>query len=156
IGPHRVCKQHVTGGQLPLRQTKGRVTLFTNKVEPRPEPVALCCHAGGPRMKTILKVAVILSSVLLVSGFLAYRAGAFNTLFGPSMMSSSKSGPAFAPGPPTAPDGLPLPTATQVDPTIMSSSKSIAPLIPPSGSSTQVPGQKGITIMPGSKAGAVV
>lgn len=101
-------------------------------------------------MKTILKVAVILSSVLLVSGFLAYRAGAFNTLFGPSMMGSSKSGAIFKPDQ-TAP-----PNTIQFDPTIMSSSKSIAPLIPPSGSSTQVPGQQGVTIMPGSKSAPVL
>jgi hypothetical protein len=104
-------------------------------------------------MKTsspLLKVAAILSSVLLVSGFLAYRAGAFNRLFGPSMMGSSKSGRAFEP------DQLTTPGAVQTDPTLMYSSKSIAPLIPPAGSSTQVPGQQSPTILPGSKSAPIL
>ena len=107
-------------------------------------------------MKTILKVAVVLSSVLLVSGLLAHRTGAFNAFFGPSMMSGSKSGPAFNPDLVSPPDVSSTPGTIQIDPTIMSSSKSIAPLIPPSGSATQVPGKQGVTIMPGSKSAAVI
>src|SRR4051812_16855929 len=98
-------------------------------------------------MKTILKVAVILSSVLLVSGFLAYRAGAFDRLFGPAIMSSSKSCRAFDPDQLSPPDGSPTPGTLQIAPALMSSSKSIAPLIPPVGSTTQVPGQQSTTIL---------
>src|SRR5258708_33171261 len=45
--------------------------------------------------KLILKIAVVLSSVVLVSGFVAYRAGAFSRLIGPTIMSSSKSRQVF-------------------------------------------------------------
>src|SRR2546421_11395068 len=46
--------------------------------------------------KSLLEVAVVTSSVLLVSGFISYRAGAFNGLMATSpkpdtMMSTSKS-----------------------------------------------------------------
>src|SRR5258708_1303770 len=97
-------------------------------------------------MKTILQVVVVFSSVLLVSGFLAYRAGAFVTLFGPA----------------TNPDQLPppgvstAPTASQPDPTIMYSSKSIGPVFPPSPSGTSTAGQMTPTIMPGSKSAPII
>jgi hypothetical protein len=107
--------------------------------------------------KTILKLAVIASSVLLAAGFISYRAGAFSWLMPaevrpvdsgtetptptvellPAVMSGSK---ASFPSP--LPPGT---TGTQpsagTPPLIMSGSKSLAPLIPPSSSkpATQAP-----------------
>src|SRR5260370_36850146 len=118
-------------------------------------------HAGDAAMKppnSLLKLAVIASSVLLLSGFVAYRAGAFNWLFTPTIMSSSKShqifgAPATTQEPPTE--------ATTLDPTIMYSSKSMAPLIvqpapissgaPPAGTTQLAP-----TILPGSKSAILI
>ncbi len=118
--------------------------------------------------KALLKVAVILSSAVLVAGFVAYRAGAFNEwlaprpagsienetpgpnreaaeeeqLVPPIIMSGSKS--SFPPSALT-----PATPQTSGGSTIIGGSKSIAPLIPASpptqpqtGSQPNQPAQK--------------
>jgi hypothetical protein len=102
--------------------------------------------------KTILKLAVIASSVLLAAGFISYRAGAFSWLTPasvqpvhsgtetpsttvdllPAVMSGSKA--SFpSPLPPSAAGTQP---STGTPPLIMSGSKSLAPLIPPAQNKT--------------------
>jgi hypothetical protein len=104
-------------------------------------------------VKLVLKLAVIASSVLLLAGFVAYRAGAFNWLFEPALMGSSKSAKIFLPPATTQPQP---PEVTPLDPTIMSSSKSIAPLIvqPPPASPADKPPAP--VILPGSKSDTIV
>jgi len=78
---------------------------------------------------TLLKLAVVASSVLLVAGFVSYRAGAFNWLMRPSLRSadsesgfdSSKSGKVFRQ---SSPAQQPSPGTTPPESTIMSGSKS--------------------------------
>ena len=76
------------------------------------------------RRGLLLKIATILSSVTLVTGFIAYRAGAFDWLVGkktdsPAIMSGSKYKVLVQPG---QTDGS---TPKNYDPAFMSSSKSI-------------------------------
>lgn len=97
----------------------------------------------------ILKLAVIASSVVLIAGFVAYRAGAFNWskpastqpvdpaakdsgswLEIPTVMSGSKS--TFTPS--TMPPIEKVRPSTDSPSAIMGSSKSLAPLIPASSS----------------------
>ena len=103
----------------------------------------------------VVKLAVIASSVVLIAGFVSYRAGAFNwskpaspqpadpaatnsddSLVPPTIMSGTKS--TFTPAS--------VPPIQRVEPSvIMGSSKSLAPLIPSSASkppaTTQQPAQ---------------
>jgi hypothetical protein len=103
--------------------------------------------------KTILKLAVIASSVLLAAGFISYRAGAFGWLTPatvqpvdsgteapsgtveplPTVMSGSK-----ASFPSAIPPASTLPTLER-RPVIMSGSKSLAPLVPPSSGKPNTP-----------------
>lgn len=86
------------------------------------------------RNSTILKIAAIASSITLAAGFIGYRAGAFDWVFGsskqPDVMSSSKvmviSGP----------NGTESGEITTTVPMMMSGSKSLAPLVPSQPSST--------------------
>jgi hypothetical protein len=100
----------------------------------------------------LLKLAAVLSSLLLAAGFVSYRAGAFSWLQKPStppppaepqnipftldnMFYSSKSGPIFVP----ANGEQQTPTVTQeLSPSLMPGSKSIliVPPTAPSGSTT--------------------
>jgi hypothetical protein len=66
------------------------------------------------QLHMLVKVAVVASSLLLVGGFVSYRAGAFDALMGPSAQ----------PAEPTAPQ-QPPPGATESAPAMMSSSKSL-------------------------------
>jgi hypothetical protein len=104
----------------------------------------------------LLKLAAVASSVVLVGGFVSYRAGALNWLMAsevppaqvdenspadqppsaesplatPAIMSGSKSGIYIVPAAPAAKDGPTAPSPA-APPTIMPGSKSVAPLIPP-------------------------
>jgi hypothetical protein len=92
--------------------------------------------------KTLLKVAVILSSALLVAGFVAYRAGAFNEWLAPPPSGSIEN---ETPGP----NGEAVEQEQLVPPIVMSGSKSALPattLVPPQSSSG------GSTIIGGSKS----
>jgi len=98
---------------------------------------------------TILKVAAIVFAVVLVGGFVSYRAGAFDKYFSPP--------PTPEPLQP-APEPTEEPTPTAISPSdmdaiLMSTSKSAGVLIPPPKKSpptetTKPPAQ----IMPGSKS----
>ncbi len=91
---------------------------------------------------SLLKVATVVSSVLLVGGFVSYRAGAFDWLTGtgarpansesspaldPSLLSGSKSDLIFR----EPANSQQPPPAAQPAPAIMSGSKSLAPAIFP-------------------------
>ncbi len=80
----------------------------------------------------LLKVVTVVSSVLLVAGFISLRAGAFDWLLGTGdageaerFMSSSKVKTLFFGIADPKPKGDPPAVSTQVDPTFMYSSKSI-------------------------------
>jgi hypothetical protein len=105
----------------------------------------------------VLKLAAVASSIVLVGGFVSYRAGALNWLVAyeaptrvedkspadppqadgtstnPVIMSGSKSGIYIVPASPAAKDG-PAAAPAAPPPTIMPGSKSVAPLIPPKSS----------------------
>jgi hypothetical protein len=109
----------------------------------------------------LLKAAVIASSVLLVAGLIAYRAGAFDWFLatGPTTMGGSKVRQVIdvpAEADPSSPD------AAGPTPIIMSGSKSIPGLVPatpnaPSPAETPPATQKqSPTIMPGSKSSEVI
>jgi hypothetical protein len=111
------------------------------------------------QLHMLAKVAVVASSLLLVGGFVSYRAGAFNALIGPSTQPAEPAGPQQL-----------LPATTQTVPTMMSSSKSMTlgnnvydvqigpyspPNTPPPAPSQQAPPattKAAPTIMYGSKA----
>ena len=108
-------------------------------------------------MKTPVKLAAVASSVLLVAGFVAYRAGAFDSpmaepqpagvndettslssqdgpvavtpVTDPAMISGSKSAIFIVPPQPAAPSGTA--PAPKSPPAFIGGSKSLAPLIPP-------------------------
>src|SRR5262249_18460261 len=113
-------------------------------------------------LKLGLKVAVVLSAIILVGGLVAYRAGAFDGLIRPVMMGSSKSGPAFHADQLSPSAAQPANSSqVQLPGYMMSGSKSIAPLIPgpPSTPSQQTDADKAKstpTIMPSSKSGGVL
>jgi hypothetical protein len=102
-----------------------------------------------------VKAAVITSSVLLVGGLVAYRAGAIDWLNGdkPTTMGGSKSKVLIDPASPITPGAE---TPTTVDPWLMSGSKSAAVFVPsPSTTPAVQPADAKApapTIMPGSKA----
>jgi hypothetical protein len=98
-----------------------------------------------------VKLAVIASSVLLVSGLVAYRAGAFSWLMAdkPTTMGGSKSKALIEPAPPETQPAETTPTVDLSLP-IMSGSKSGILIVPPSPTPDTKPPLP--TIMPGSKA----
>src|SRR5262245_10675967 len=81
---------------------------------------------AAKRPNTLFKIAAVVSAVLLVGGFVSYRAGAFNRLLGKSVyMGGSKSGIIYKPdSPQQPPPGTVAPASS-----IMSGSKSLAPLV---------------------------
>jgi hypothetical protein len=104
----------------------------------------------------LLKLAVIASSVLLVAGFVSYRAGAFNWLTAeqvqpaPPAADPADSQPVLSPAELTTimsgsksamPGPIPGPTK-QAPPTIIGGSKSMAPLIPSSPPPAAAPAQQ--------------
>jgi hypothetical protein len=101
----------------------------------------------------LIKIGVVVSSVLLAGGAIAYRAGAFDRFLGsgttqpaPTILPSSKEAPLVNPATPGSPD----PQSSIVTPQeleMMSSSKSIILTRP-----TQPAAQPAPTILPGSKA----
>ncbi len=87
------------------------------------------------RPNLLIKVATITSSVLLVAGFVSYRAGAFNWLTGneaapaaPGFLGGSKSKVLIEPTSQTPAQGQ---TPASPSPAFMSSSKSIILVDPP-------------------------
>ncbi len=105
-----------------------------------------------------VKIAAITSSVLLVGGLVAYRAGAFNWVKEdkPTTMGGSKSKTVIDPVPP---DTTPAETAPATDLSIMSGSKSAILIVPPApGSGAQSPTtqQPSPTIIYSSKSMAPV
>jgi hypothetical protein len=107
--------------------------------------------------KSLLKMATVASSVLLLGAFVSYRAGAFNRLV------ETSAPPADSGTRPSAEEKL-SDGAPQPDPTIMSSSKSMIIHVPPSfntrvakppDTAQQSPPkttERERTLMPGSKA----
>jgi hypothetical protein len=95
------------------------------------------------RPRTLFKAAAVASAVLLVGGFVAYRAGAVDGLLG---FSSTKTFKAFGPSDATGQQ----PAETTPDPAIMYSSKSgrIAPQPAPAKqpATTTMGGSKSLTI----------
>lgn len=133
----------------------------------------------------LLKVGVVVSALLLTSGLISYRVGAFNRFMSPSatpapetMLGGSKSKTIIAPAAPKPANETP-PAAPQLEPSdrqpspplfIMSGSKSFAPpggvFAPPNTSSTpppaiaQQPAQdttppKPTIVIPSPKAGPI-
>jgi hypothetical protein len=103
---------------------------------------------------SLVKAATVISSVLLLSGFVGYRAGAFNWLMG-SPPPADTSNPALSPGalkpPPSA--------AAQTAPTLMPGSKSmvgvgegITGLVP--ASPAPAPSQPPVPVVIGPETGA--
>ncbi len=84
----------------------------------------------------LLKLAALASSVLLVSGFVCYRAGAFHWLWGASPQPADAD-PSLFPGPKSgvifhepAPTQQPAPAGSPTVPTVMSGSKSLFIQVP--------------------------
>jgi len=111
----------------------------------------------------VLKAFVILSSILLVGGLIAYRAGAFDsfTETRPTTLGGSKVRQVFEVSVPDA-AGQASSDAAQPAPIIMSGSKSMpglvspAPSTPPESTQPPPPAQKpSPTIMSGSKTGVI-
>jgi hypothetical protein len=105
----------------------------------------------------LLKLAAVVSAVLLVGGFVGYSAGAFGWLLGNTRekyMGGSKSKAIYIPDSPKQPSS----GDAQVDPTLIYSSKSgriflpANPQQPPSGTPKKEPtfmgGSKSISITP--------
>jgi len=113
----------------------------------------------------LLKLAVLVSSVLLVGGFVCYRAGAFTWLL------ASNPRPAASGSQTLEPNGIHHPDTTQPQTIqlteeewnrlLMSSSKSMAPVIVPASPSTagaqpSPPKQPDQTIMGGPKSAYMI
>jgi hypothetical protein len=148
-----------------LTGTRGSGYPRKDRHAPRRLGISLIAPTGVAAVKqphALLKVAVVVSSVLLAGGFVAYRAGAFRSLWGTSaqtegVMPSSKRQRIFLPTdksqpvPPSAEADLTIMGGSKSDriefldlpgtmepPAIIGSPESIAPLIVPSS-----PGKKG-------------
>jgi hypothetical protein len=97
-----------------------------------------------------LKIAAVLSAIVLVGGLVSYRAGAFDKLFSPpETPPEQQTEPEPTPEPETPPSAQ-----SDLDALLMSTSKSAGVLIPPKKSApksetTAPPKQQ---IMPGSKS----
>jgi hypothetical protein len=95
--------------------------------------LSLSGFATMKKPSLLLKAAAVVSAVVLVSGFVGYRAGAFGWILGTpheSHMGGSKRKRIFTPDAPEQP----TPINIQVDPTLIgiggSKSISVSPLVP--------------------------
>jgi len=101
----------------------------------------------------ILKIAAVFSAIVLVGGFVSYRAGAFDKFFEPP---APVAPPQSAPAPETTPN-----STETLDPILMSTSKSAGVLIPPPKKNAQesqpkqqiLPGSKSMPVIPAKKGG---
>lgn len=106
--------------------------------------------------RAVLKVAAVGSSILLVAGFVSYRAGAFDWLAGPAPQPVEPEPAPIADATNQPADDPPPAVSPLTTPAILSSSKSAIIVSPPVGGQATGPAQSHPPIIGGTKSGGPI